>query len=87
MELWTVDVCTVRPGSDGEFIRLLREHSVGGDAVFLDVDKPRTYWVPRQWASRQQMDDCHQSFSERTAHLLENSASHVMRTVNDHDDR
>jgi hypothetical protein len=53
MELWTVDVCTVRPGSDKEFIRLLREHSVGGDRFFLD---------------------------------FENSASHVMRMVDDHDD-
>ena len=87
MELWTVDVCIVRPGSDEEFIRLLREHSVGGDRVFLDVEKPRTYWVPRQWASRQQLDDWHQTFSEWTAHLLENSASHVMRMVDDHDDR
>jgi hypothetical protein len=54
MELWTVDVCTVRPGSDKEFIRLLREHSVGGDRFFLD---------------------------------FENSASHVMRMVDDHDDQ
>jgi hypothetical protein len=87
MELWTVDVYTVRPGSDEEFIRLLREHSVGGERCFLDVDKPCTYWVPRQWAAQQQMEDWHQSFSERTAHLLENSASHVMRMVDEHVDR
>jgi hypothetical protein len=81
MELWTVDVCTVRQGSDEEFVRLIRELSADGGSVFLDVDKPRTYWVPRQWMSQQQMDDWHQELSERSAQLLETSATHVMRSV------
>jgi hypothetical protein len=83
MELWTVDVYTIRPGSEEVFIRLLREHSAGGDRVFRDVDKPRTYWFPRQWASGQQMREWHRLFSERSAHLLETSVSHVMRMVDD----
>jgi hypothetical protein len=82
-ELWTVDVWTVMPGSNDDFLKLLREHTVGGDRIFLDADRPRTYWFPRRWESRDQMEKWHSEFSEKAAPMVSQSATHIMRLVHD----
>lgn len=79
MELWTVDTWRVRQGAERQFLALLREH--GGSRVFRDLDQPRTYWVPRRWESRRQLEDWHAKFVDLSAELVEEASSHVMSLV------
>lgn len=81
MELWTVDTWRVRRGAEHEFLALLRKHSVEGSRVFRDSDQPRTYWAPRRWASKSQLEDWHADFSNVVAGLVETASTHVMHLV------
>lgn len=81
MELWTVDTWQVRQGVEDEFLALLSQHSVGGDRVFRDLNQPRTYWAPRRWDSKSQLEDWHSDFSNVVAGLLETASTHVMTAV------
>jgi hypothetical protein len=83
MELWTVDTWRVRQGAERQFLALLSEHSVGGDSVFRDLDQPRTYWVPRRWESKSQLEEWHTSFANLSAELVEAVSTHVMSSVED----
>ena len=81
MELQTVDTWRVREGVEHEFLALLRKHSVGGDRVFRDLNQPRTYWAPRRWKSKSQLEDWHAEFSNLVAGLVEAASTHVMTAV------
>ncbi len=81
MELWTVDTWRVRQGAEKDFLALLREHTVGGSRVFRDLDQPRTYWVPRRWESRSQLEDWHKEFGDLSAALVEVASMHVMSLI------
>jgi hypothetical protein len=86
MELWTVDTWRVRTGAEGEFIALLRDRSVGGTRIFRDLEEPRTYWVPRRWESRRELDDWRRVFIEDSRHLVEEVTMHFMELVEEAQD-
>ena len=79
MELWTVDTWQVRDGAEDEFLALLRKH--GGNRVFRDLNQPRTYWAPRRWESKSQLEDWHAEFSILVAGQVEAASTHVMSLV------
>jgi hypothetical protein len=81
MDLWSVDQWQVRPEAEQEFLALLREHSVGGDRIFRDLEDPHVYWVPRHWESRAQFEDWHANFVELSEELIASVATYPMVLV------
>ena len=86
MDLWSVDVWQVRQESEDEFLKLLRERSVGGDRIFRDRHEARKYWVPRHWESQGQFEDWHKEFAELSAEMVEAATTHPMTLVKDDED-
>jgi hypothetical protein len=79
--LWTVDSWTVRPGEEDVFIRELRSHLPAASRLFRDLEKPSTFWCPRQWDDRLTMDAWHREVGAGLEELVVTSSTHIMQSL------